>query len=222
MFDWLAGAVTGLGYPGLALLMFAENVFPPIPSELIMPMAGYAAARGEMGLGLAVLAGSLGSLAGALLWYGVGRRVGAARLRRIAARHGRWLGLAPAEVDRAAAWFARHGGKAVLFGRMVPAVRTLISVPAGIARMALPRFLAASALGTAAWSGALAVAGYLLEGEATRIQAWLDPVSTAIVLGILAAWIYRVATFRPAADSGGPATGAQGGEAERPRAPRTG
>lgn len=196
MFGWIEGFVAQAGYLGLALLMFVENVFPPIPSELIMPMAGHAAARGEMTLGLVVLAGSGGSLLGALLWYGIGRWLGARRLRQLAARHGRWLTLAPEEVDQACGWFNRHGGKAVLFGRMVPAVRTLISVPAGIAGMAMAGFLAFSAVGTAIWSAALAVAGYLLEGRSEAVSAWLDPISTAIVVGLVGVYVYRVATFR--------------------------
>lgn len=198
MFDWIEGFVAQAGYLGLALLMFAENVFPPIPSELIMPMAGHAAARGEMSLGLVVLAGSAGSLLGALLWYVIGRWLGARRLRRLAGRHGRWLTLAPEEVDRACGWFNRHGGKAVLLGRMVPAVRTLISVPAGIAGMALAGFLAFSAVGTAIWSAVLAVAGYLLEGQSAEVSAWLDPISTAVVIGLVGVYLYRVATFRSA------------------------
>lgn len=200
MFGWIEDFVAKAGYLGLAVLMFAENVFPPIPSELIMPMAGHAAARGEMTLGLVVLAGSGGSLLGALLWYGIGRWLGASRLRRLARRHGRWLTLAPEEVDRACGWFDRHGGKAVLLGRMVPAVRTLISVPAGIAGMALAGFLTFSAVGTAMWSAALAIAGYLLEGQTGKVSAWLDPVSTAVVIGLVGIYVYRVATYRGGPD----------------------
>jgi membrane protein YqaA with SNARE-associated domain len=131
MFDWITGLVERTGYVGIALLMLAENVFPPIPSELIMPLAGFAAAQGELGMAGVVAAGTAGALAGALLWYGLGRWVGLERLKRWAAEHGRWLTVSPDDLDRAAAWFGRHGGAAVLVGRLVPAVRTLISVPAG-------------------------------------------------------------------------------------------
>jgi membrane protein DedA with SNARE-associated domain len=176
--------------------MFAENVFPPIPSELIMPLAGFAAARGELNVVLVVLAGSVGSLLGAWFWYEIGRRVGAERLKRWTGRHGRWLTLGPEEVDQARDWFGRHGGKAVLLGRMVPAVRTLISVPAGIAGMPLGRFLAFSAVGTVVWTGVLAAAGLLLEDQYGRVSGWVNPVSNLALAGMVLWYLYRVATFR--------------------------
>lgn len=197
MFDWITGFLDQTGYLGVALLMLIENVFPPIPSELIMPLAGFTAARGGLSLVGVVLAGTLGSLAGASLWYLVGRWLGCERLKRWAARHGRWLTVAPQEIDEAATWFRRHCGAAVLLGRLIPTVRTLISVPAGIAGMALPRFLAFTAIGTALWTGLLAAAGYLLEDQYGRVQAWLNPASNAILLVLVLGYLYRVATFRP-------------------------
>jgi membrane protein DedA with SNARE-associated domain len=196
MFEWVTGIVERTGYLGVAFLMFAENVFPPIPSELIMPLAGFAAARGELNVGLVVLAGSAGSLLGAWFWYEVGRRVGAERLKRWTERHGRWLTLGPGEVDQAREWFGRHGGKAVLIGRMVPAVRTLISVPAGIAGMRLGPFLAYSAVGTVVWTGVLAGAGLLLEDQFGRVSGWVNPVSNLALAGVVLWYLYRVATFR--------------------------
>lgn len=195
MFDWIAGLIDAVGPLGVALLMLLENVFPPIPSELIMPLAGFVAAQGEMGLAAAILAGTLGSLAGATLWYYVGRAVGAERLRRWAARHGRWLTLSPEDVDRAIAWFDRHGAGAVFFGRLVPTVRTLISVPAGLARMPLPRFLLWSALGSLAWTSLLAVAGYLLQARYQQVEHWINPLSTAVVVAIVAIYLWRVITW---------------------------
>ena len=120
MFDWITGLVERTGYLGIALLMLAENVFPPIPSELIMPMAGFTAARGALNMVGVVVAGTVGSLAGVLLWYYIGRWIGLERLKRWAAKHGRWLTISPEEVDEAAAWFDRHCGKAVLIGRLIP------------------------------------------------------------------------------------------------------
>jgi membrane protein DedA with SNARE-associated domain len=197
MFNWITGLVELTGYLGIALLMLTENVFPPIPSELIMPLAGFTAARGELSFVGIVLAGTTGSIVGALFWYGIGRWLGTERLRRWAGRHGRWLTLAPEEVDQATDWFRRYCGLAVLIGRLVPAVRTLISVPAGIAGMPLARFLAYSALGTAAWTALLAGAGYLLEDQYRQVQGWLNPVSNVIFAGIAAWYVYRVVTFRP-------------------------
>ena len=196
MDDWVTGILTQLGYVGLAFLMFLENVFPPIPSELIMPLAGFTAARGELNLVGVVVAGVAGSMAGALFWYYVGRWVGCERLERNAARHGRWLTIAPEEVDDAMRWFRRHGGKAVLIGRVIPAVRTLISVPAGIFDMRLPVFLAYTGVGTAAWTALLAGAGYLLEGQYRQVSAYLNPVSNAVIAVIVLWYLYRVVTFR--------------------------
>ncbi len=195
MFDWITGIMGDLGYFGIAFLMFAENVFPPIPSELIMPLAGFSAASGEMSLFLVIVAGSIGSLAGAVFWYYVGALVGERRLKRWSERHGRWLTLSPDEVDEASAWFARHGGKAVFFGRLVPAVRTLISVPAGISAMPMGRFLAYSTAGTILWTTFLALAGYFLESQYAAVEGWVNPVSNVVVIGLLAWYVWRVATF---------------------------
>jgi membrane protein DedA with SNARE-associated domain len=174
MFDWIVNLVSQTGYAGIAFLMLAENVFPPVPSELIMPLAGFAAARGELG-----------------------RRVGVERLRRWTGRHGRWLTMSPDELDRAIDWFRRHAGRSVLLGRLVPAVRTLISVPAGVAGMKLPVFLAWTSVGTAIWTTFLAGMGYLLEGGYQQVGDWLNPVSNLVVAALVLGYLYRVVTFRP-------------------------
>lgn len=197
MFGWTTGFIEQTGYFGVFLLMLAENVFPPIPSELIMPLAGFTAAQGGLDIVLVTLAGSAGSLLGALLWYYIGRWLGLQRLKRSAARHGRWLAVSPDELDHAEAWFERHGAKAVLFGRLVPAVRTLISVPAGICGMPLGRFLAWTALGTTLWTALLATAGFVLEDQYGRVAAYVGPLSN-LIFGLIVAWyLYRVATFKP-------------------------
>ena len=197
MFEWIADMIEGGGYAGIALLMLLENVFPPIPSELIMPLAGFAAARGDLSLPLVVLAGSTGSVAGALFWYYAGLWLGCERMKRLASRHGRWLTVAPVQVDEAADRFRRHSAASVLIGRLIPAVRTLISVPAGIARMGLARFLVYSTIGTALWSLVLAGAGYLLEDQYGTVSGWVDPVTKLVIVAVIAWYAYRVATFRP-------------------------
>jgi membrane protein DedA with SNARE-associated domain len=131
-----------------------------------------------------------------LLWYYIGRWIGLERLKRWAAKHGRWLTISPEALDEAAAWFNRHCGKAVLVGRLIPAVRTLISVPAGVAGMALMRFLTYSALGTALWTALLATAGYLLEDQYQKVGDYLNPVSNVILGLIVLGYLYRVITFR--------------------------
>ena len=196
MLDVITAVVERLGAFGVALLMFAENVFPPIPSELVMPLAGYAAARGDATLAGVIVGGIAGSLAGAWVWYEAGRRLGASRLKRLAARYGRWLTVSPADVDRASAWFGRHGATAVLLGRLVPAVRTLVSVPAGIARMGRVRFLLFSLVGTAAWTTALALAGAALSSGFGAVERWLGPVSNVVVAALVLAYVWRVATHR--------------------------
>lgn len=195
MFDWLAGFVQQSGYFGVALLMFLENLFPPIPSELIMPLAGFNAARGHSSLLWVIVAGSLGSLAGALFWYAIGRWIGCPRLKRWSERHGRLLTLEPEEVDRAYDWFRRRGGLAVFLGRLMPAMRTLISVPAGMARMPLLPFLLYSTIGTLLWTSLLAGAGYLLESSYKAVSEYLNPVSTGVVVLLVAYYLFRVATF---------------------------
>ena len=196
MFDWIIGLVERGGYVGIALLMLAENLFPPIPSELIMPLAGFSAAQGKLDVTLVILSGTIGSVLGALAWYCLGRWLGPDRLRRSAARHGRWLTLSPAEVDRARDAFTRWGAPAVFAGRLVPAVRTLVSVPAGIADMGLGRFLAWTTLGTALWTAFLAGMGYLLQDRYQAVAAWVNPVSNLVVGTLVLLYLYRIATFR--------------------------
>ncbi|MAM87119.1 MAG: alkaline phosphatase [unclassified Hahellaceae] len=195
MFDFVISLVERTGYFGIALLMFAENVFPPIPSELIMPLGGYVAAKGELNVIVVVIAGSFGSLLGAMFWYYIGRMVGADRLKRWASRHGRWLALSPHEIDAARNWFQRHGWAAVFFGRMVPGIRTLISVPAGMAEMKLLPFLLYSAAGTILFTALLTGAGFLLENNFELIGKYMNPVSNVVVIGLVLGYIYRVLTF---------------------------
>lgn len=197
MFDWVLTVIESWGYPGIFLLMLGENVFPPIPSEVIMPLTGYLCGTGALSLVPAVLAGTAGSVAGTSLWYLLGRRIGAAALKRWAARHGRLMTVSPSDIDAAQGWFDRHGGKAVLLGRMIPTIRTLISVPAGIARMSWGRFLMLTTLGSLAWTGLLTGAGYLLESQYDRVGNVLDPVSKLVVVVVVAVYLYRVATWRP-------------------------
>ena len=156
MFDIITTWMSGLGHVGVAALMLAENVFPPIPSELVMPLAGYLSAEGQLWLPAAIFAGTIGSVLGALFWYYIGIWIGEERLQRFAARHGAWLTLSPKDVDSAGTWFRDYGWRAVFFGRMIPGVRTLISVPAGMARMPLRPFLIFTTLGSLIWTGLLA------------------------------------------------------------------
>ncbi|MBK4217716.1 DedA family protein [Paracoccus caeni] len=197
MFDWIASFLESGGALAIAALMFLENVFPPIPSELIMPLAGFNAARGGAPLWQAILAGGLGSLAGAYFWYLIGRAFGPIRMRMMVVRYGRWLTLNLSDFERAEQWFNRHGSAIVFFGRFIPTVRTLISIPAGIERMPQGKFLLFTALGSFIWSGGLAFAGYLLEDRYEQVEHWIDPLSTAVVVSIIAIYVYRVIRWKP-------------------------
>jgi membrane protein DedA with SNARE-associated domain len=191
MFEWSLGLIAAGGLLAVALLTFAESAVPPIPSEVIMPLAGLAAAQGRMSLAGVVIAGTLGALAGATVWYLAGRCYGEARLRRFIAAHGGWVGLEPADIDRSSRFFQRWGACAVFFGRLAPGVRTFVSVPAGLHRMPPLAFLTWSLLGTALWTSLLAAAGYGLAGWLPRIERWLDPLATAVVAGVVALYLFR-------------------------------
>ena len=179
-----------LGYVGVALLTFLENLFPPIPSELIIPLSGFVAAQGRLRLDFVIAAGTAGSLLGTTLWYAIGRRVGEQRLRRWVERSGKWLTLSPSDIDRAQQWFARHGRTAVLVGRIIPGVRTLISLPAGFNGMSFVEFLGFSAIGTLVWTTALAWAGMALQASYSTVGEYLDRVTNAGLV-VLAALLVR-------------------------------
>lgn len=193
MFDWVLDVIAMAGYAGLFALMFLENLFPPIPSEVIMPLAGFLCARGDMDPVLAVATGTAGSIVGALPWYAVGRVYGKDRLLKLSERFGFWMTVEPNDIETAHYWFRTKGWRAVLFGRLVPAVRTLISVPAGLARMPMLPFLAFTTLGSLIWTSLLLGAGYVLEDQYARVEKWVDPVSKAVIVGIVGIYLFRVA-----------------------------
>ena len=181
MAEWILGFMNSLGYPGIVLLMIAENLFPPLPSELILPAAGFAAAQGKLNLMGVVLAGALGSVLGTLPLYYLGRIVNEERLVVWADRYGRWLTLRGKDIRKADDWFDRHGPKAVLFGRMIPGIRSLLSLPAGMSEMPLPSFLIYSAIGSGLWATLLAGAGYLLGNNYEVVEQYVSPIGTGVV-----------------------------------------
>ncbi|MGI4843162.1 MAG: DedA family protein [Janthinobacterium lividum] len=198
MFEFITSFLGKSGYIGVFLLMALENIFPPIPSELIMPFAGFVVARGDLNLVGVLVAGTAGSIAGALPWYWGARKYGKERLKAFADRHARWMTVGSEDIDKAIGAFDRHGRTVVLFGRLIPAIRTLISVPAGLACMSWGQFLLYSTVGSLAWTGILTGAGFVLESNYEQVGKYVDPVSKGI-FGILLAWyIYRVITHRPA------------------------
>jgi membrane protein DedA with SNARE-associated domain len=196
MDSWIIDLVAATRYWGVALLMFLETVFPPVPSEVIMTVAGVSAARGEMSFAGVVASGTMGAMAGNYAWFRLAQRVGRDRLLRFVDRFGRWLTLDWAEVERGEHLFRRYGPVIVLVARMLPAFRSLISVPAGLFAMSTPRFLLFSAVGTAGWSAALAGAGYLLGNAVDDVERYLEPLSTAIIAAIVVGYLWRLARWK--------------------------
>ena len=175
--DWVRNTVSTGGYPALAGLILAENLFPPIPSELILPLAGFYVGQGEMTFILAVLAATLGSLAGALLLYAIARFGG----RKLVLRFGKFLRVKEQDLDKADHWFDRLGAPIVLFGRLVPGARSLVSIPAGLSEMPVAKFIALTTLGSTAWNCALIGAGWALGEHYEQVGGIVGPIGTAVV-----------------------------------------
>ncbi|MPZ76573.1 MAG: DedA family protein [Deltaproteobacteria bacterium] len=184
--------IDSLGYLGIVLLMFVENVFPPIPSEVIMPLAGFMVMQGKLSFAGIVAAGTVGSVLGALPLYYVGRLINERSLKELADRHGRWLTISGKDIERAKEWFDKHGSATVLLCRLVPAIRSLISIPAGIARMNLVLFLAYTTIGTTLWTSLLAYLGYFLGSNFARVGEYFDLISWVVVAAIVLIYIARV------------------------------
>lgn len=191
--DWIRGFMS---YPGIAFLMFLENVFPPLPSELIMPLAGFQTGQGKLSLFGVILVGAVGSLVGQLPLYYLGKWVGKDKLKAWADKRGEWIAVSGDDIEKADEWFGKHGSKAVLIGRLVPGVRSLVSIPAGFAGMSLPKFLGYSAIGTAAWAGLLAWLGSLLGDRYEQVEKFVNPVSYVVLGAIVLTLIVRVVKRR--------------------------
>ncbi|MDT9599792.1 DedA family protein [Sphingosinicella rhizophila] len=196
MSDWVIRLIDQTGYLGVGFLMFLETVFPPIPSEVIMPVAGIAAARGSMTLLGVIASGTAGAMFGNIFWYLVARVIGMQRFRPFIEKHGRWLTLDWYDVEKAERLFGRFGSLLVLFGRMMPTIRSIVSVPAGLLRMRLKSFLIWSTIGTAGWSSGLAIAGYALGRRFSKIEDILGPLSSAIIAAIVLSYVWRQITWR--------------------------
>ncbi|MDQ3130857.1 MAG: DedA family protein [Acidobacteriota bacterium] len=180
------------GYFGIVFLMFVENVFPPIPSEFIMPLAGFMVTQGKFSLVGIIIAGTLGSVIGALPLYYLGSRLGEERLKDFADRHGKWLTLSREDVEKSQKWFDKYGAWAVFFCRLVPGIRSFISIPAGVNRMNLLSFLFFTILGSAIWTSFLAYAGYFLASNFREIEKYLDVVSYLVFGSIITLYLWRV------------------------------
>ncbi|MFW1955260.1 DedA family protein [Acinetobacter guillouiae] len=174
-----------LGYFGIALLMFLDNVFPPIPSEVIMPSAGFAASKGQLLLSGVIIAGSFGSLLAAALLYWVGRKIPNQSIFNWVDRYGKYLFIKSEDVKKALDWFEKYGHRVVFFGRMVPAVRSLISIPAGMSHMPFWKFMLYSSVGTIIWTTFLACVGYYFGNNIELMQQIFSRVGYVIIVIVL-------------------------------------
>lgn len=174
-----------MGLLGIVLMMFAENVFPPIPSELIMPMAGFTASQGKMGLVVVIIAGTAGSVLGALPLYYFGTIFNQDRLLKLTEKYGKYFLVKTDDVINAQQWFDKYGYWVIFFGRMIPAIRSLISIPAGMAKMPMLPFLILTTIGSAIWTTILAYAGYVLGVNYDKVERFISPISKVVVVLVL-------------------------------------
>lgn len=191
---WAAGLVDTMGGPGAGLAIALENLFPPLPSEVILPLTGFAAGQGVISLASALFWTTLGSVVGAVALYWIGALFGRRRMHALWAR----LPLVKvSDLERTEAWFARHGTKAVLLGRMVPIFRSLISVPAGVERMPVPVFLLLTTVGSLLWNSVLVMAGYWLGDRWDLVEGYVGVLSKAVlVLALVALAAYLAVRLR--------------------------
>ena len=200
--DWAVSLMDVIGPAGAGLAIAMENLFPPLPSEVILPMAGLASSRGSFTLFEALFWTTAGSIVGAMLLYGLGAWLGVARLRAIAAKVPL---LHPEDIDRTVAWFSRHGGKAVFFGRMIPIFRSLISIPAGITRMPLWRFALLTTAGSLVWNSIFVLSGFLLGEQWHIVERYADILQYVViaVAALAVAWFLYVRVRALLADRDG-------------------
>jgi membrane protein DedA with SNARE-associated domain len=204
--NWAKDFVESAGYIGVFLMIVLENVFPPIPSEAILPLAGFLAGEGRFWLPAVIIAATLGAVAGALILYYVAYAFGDRRVRWLINRYGKWFAVGEKDLDTANDWFDRHGGKAVLICRLVPIVRSLVSLPAGLRRMPLPTFILYTAIGSGLWNTILIVAGWWLGDNWEEVSVVVDyleyPIYLAIIVGVV--WFFWKRKFSSSARSTSP------------------
>jgi len=182
---WVQDVIERLGAVGVALLVVLENVFPPIPSEIVLPFAGFVAQRGDGSVIVMIIAATIGAVVGALILYGVAAIIGPVRLTAFITRFGRWFGVKPADLVRAEQWFDRHAVAAVLLGRCVPLIRSVVSVPAGFRRMNIVPFVLYTALGSAVWNTALIGAGAILGDQWERVEPYVATLQYVVIAAIV-------------------------------------
>jgi len=197
--DWVTSVVETLGYGGVAFLVALENLFPPIPSEVVLPLAGFVSAGGDASLVGMVIAATIGSMVGAFILYAISAAIGPVRLRALVVRYGRWFGLDEADLDKTEGWFDRRASLAVLLCRCVPLMRSLVSIPAGFRRMPLAPFTLFTLIGSLVWNVLLIGAGYLLGEQWHRVEQPLELFQrlVLVVIGLAVVWFVWRRIVRP-------------------------
>ena len=196
MGDWIVRLIEQSGYLGIAFLMFLETVFPPIPSEVIMPVAGMTASRGGLNIVGVIASGTAGAMLGNIVWYLAARALGHDRLEPWVHRYGKWITVSWRDVERAHRWFDRHGFLFVMTGRIIPSIRSLVSVPAGLLDMRFRNFVIASTIGTAVWTTFLTMVGVKLKEQFASIDQIIGPISTGVLLLLLLVYVVRLAMHK--------------------------
>ena len=189
---WAENIIRTMGYPGLYLVMFLENIFPPIPSEVILPLAGSLTLTGEFTIPMITIVGMLGSLTGAFVFYGLGKWLGESRVRELVAKFGKFALLSTDDLDRSLEWFDKYDDWVIFFSRMVPIVRSLISIPAGIASMNFAKFSLFTILGTALWSFVLSFGGRLLGEQWPLIADFINTYQNVVLVVAVVAVVFFV------------------------------
>jgi membrane protein DedA with SNARE-associated domain len=184
---WVQDVIEQLGYVGVALLVVAENVFPPIPSEIVLPFAGFVAQRGSESVIIMILAATVGSVVGALIMYWIAAFIGDERLHAFTRKFGKWVQIREVDLSRAEEWFDRHATSAVLLGRCVPLIRSVVSIPAGFRRMKLVPYLAYTFAGSLVWNILLIGAGALLGDNWERVGDVMSPIQKLVELTVVVA-----------------------------------
>ena len=196
MGDWIVRLIEQSGYLGIGFLMFLETLFPPIPSEVIMPVAGMTASRSGLNLVGVIASGTAGAMLGNIVWYLAARALGHDRLEPFVRRYGKWITVSWSDVERAHHWFDRHGFVFVMTGRIIPTIRSLVSVPAGLLDMRFRNFVIASTIGTATWTTFLTMVGVKLKEQFSSIDQIIGPISTGVLALLLLVYVVRLALHK--------------------------
>lgn len=195
MTEWIITFIASHGYGGVIVLMVAENIFPPIPSEIILPFVGQSIAQGDLNLYLAVLAATTGSIIGTFFWFLIGWFVSVQKLEAFLRKYGAYVAISYKDFHKASQFFEKYEIPAVFFGRMLPAVRSVISLPAGSVRMDIKKFILYSFIGSLLWNVTLITTGYYLLNDFMKVEKYINPVANVVIYLLIALYIIQIIRF---------------------------